>query len=827
MADKRNVAFYAENAQTGEDYQSGIDDTNTGFYQAGQSLESWKDWSFDAATYWLRAQSGEPSEHPTLGGAIKTGAAFIDTDDFALKVFNGTSWVSDLDTDKSINGTWTFSVMPQVISGVTNYPIVPPGGSVGQTLSKVDGDDYNLQWTDPPSGSFDPTFNYTITGDWTFSQPITGTATGNLVSTDIANMAEVNANETISGNWIFNGTANFRARAYFEAEPRLDNNVQLQGINVAGTQNIPLVSFDNLDRSVFGSSSFPTIINGQGVTLTNSGVSVVQTASRAAGSLKIADSLGALGNVAAVHKDQTFTGANTFDNMPFVGGYQIIPSGGTVGQILTKVDATDYNTNWTTPSGTGFDPGVNYTVTGAWTFTGVQTFSQTIVGTTDGNLTSADIANVAETNANETVTGNWNFTGAFSLGGTQVTKSAADINDAAVRSGNNVFSGSNTFTGESTSNARINLANAIPIAGLDTVGTPRNIASISGSNNVEFGNTSLDLHLHYSGAQGHYFYHGGAGSINRVFQTDSRANGSLKIADSGGTFGNVAAVHKNNNFQVNQDFNNNIQVAGQTRIVGGSAATPSLVFTSDQDTGLYRKASGQMSFSSNGVEEVRFVERAGGSLQIADSGGVFGNVAAVHKAQTFTANQIMNTTLTLENNRAINMKESSGTERTMLFVSGSNAFNCGSDSLPSVFKGSNISLQHFGTTSVFTETRDNGSLKIYDRVGTAKKAGFRNPTLLDLDASGTYVLNQDYEGQILKVNNVGITIQAEQLEEGTVIRIRTGGIGCNLNAGTDVVFRWIDGGTGLTGNRVISEWSFVELVWVAFNSVDIVGNGIA
>lgn len=62
----------------------------------------------------------------------------------------------------------------------------------------------------------------------------------------------------------------------------------------------------------------------------------------------------------------------------------------------------------------------------------------------------------------------------------------------------------------------------------------------------------------------------------------------------------------------------NATVSGKVRIADGTAANPSLVFTSDDDgsgTGIYRSAANQPSISQNGVEAVRFVSGIGLQLQ--------------------------------------------------------------------------------------------------------------------------------------------------------------------------------------------------------------------
>lgn len=60
--------------------------------------------------------------------------------------------------------------------------------------------------------------------------------------------------------------------------------------------------------------------------------------------------------------------AFTFDNLKGANGTngQGVPTGGTAGQVLTKVDGTDYNTKWSTPQSGGGNP--IYRVTNAATY---------------------------------------------------------------------------------------------------------------------------------------------------------------------------------------------------------------------------------------------------------------------------------------------------------------------------------------------------------------------------------------------------------------------------------------------------------------------------
>ena len=49
-------------------------------------------------------------------------------------------------------------------------------------------------------------------------------------------------------------------------------------------------------------------------------------------------------------------GKDNFDKMPQIGGTDIVPSGGTAGQVLTKDTVTDYDYSWQDSAGGGGDP---------------------------------------------------------------------------------------------------------------------------------------------------------------------------------------------------------------------------------------------------------------------------------------------------------------------------------------------------------------------------------------------------------------------------------------------------------------------------------------
>ena len=145
------------------------DGVNVGQFAGGLSFDAWKDWSFGAATYYLPPNDVDWTENPALKTALAEGMYYYNSDQKRFRVYNGTEWINESDTALDVTGQLTFELMPLVGIDPDTHLIVPSGGTTGQHLTKADGDDYNTEWTDPASGTFDPAFAYNITGVWTFT----------------------------------------------------------------------------------------------------------------------------------------------------------------------------------------------------------------------------------------------------------------------------------------------------------------------------------------------------------------------------------------------------------------------------------------------------------------------------------------------------------------------------------------------------------------------------------------------------------------------------------------------------------------------------------
>ncbi|MDJ0905414.1 MAG: hypothetical protein QNI96_05300 [Woeseiaceae bacterium] len=574
---------------------------NVGFYAAGRKFETWKDWSFGAATYWLPASDADPdpNTHPTLGTPIEEGTVYYNTQSRELKIFDGTDFNGFLEFDYDTPGLWRFGQMPQVMVPTVGFqPIIPPGGSPTQILSKSTTNDYQVQWVDAPSGTFDPSFDYVITGSWSFP----------------------------------NGLS----------------------------------------------------INGSAITLT-------------------------------------------------------------------------------------------------------------------GN----------------------------------------QINNAALQSAANTFTAVNTFS------AGMQLANANPLRFFtaDGLSTPA-VLNLDNNNRLQVGNDAVSVD-HRADASGHVFYHDAA----TVAQTRSRADGSLAIADSAGTFDAVAAVHKSQTFAAEQIFNSGIRMGSNTPLHWRNAAdSANIVGLTVDGTDFVQLGESSAprtnvnfadlsQFFRSNLEVGRFTDRGLGSLLISDAAGTLGAVAAVHKAQTFTALNTFAAQVTVQNNIALASELAGGGQLRMIRYNTADELEVGHNSsvldraryIVNPSGGSH--LFQLGTT-VTAQVLDaaQGGLLVRDRVGSLKKTGYRNPAVRQLGSNTT--LTQDYESQVIipTVSNQVWTLPA--LEENTVFRIMvpTGVTSIRVSPATGITIRALLGNDEIvkvgSGQIGVAPSSVAEFFYRSATEVYMFGNGI-
>jgi len=193
------------------------------FFAGGERFETWKDWSLAAATFYLPPNTVDWAQNPSLATPLQEGMTYYNTTSERFRVYTGTDvWKDATEDDLVLTGLVTFSQMPLVGVDPDFNQIMPEGGTAGQVLAKVDGDDFNTDWTDPASGTFDTNFDYSITGLW-----------------------------TIATQWIF------------QLGMRISNSQELLGRNAADDSNLSLASITASDVARFGSESADSQLHGQ------------------------------------------------------------------------------------------------------------------------------------------------------------------------------------------------------------------------------------------------------------------------------------------------------------------------------------------------------------------------------------------------------------------------------------------------------------------------------------------------------------------------------------------------------------------------------------
>jgi len=216
---------------------------------------------------------------------------------------------------------------------------------------------------------------------------------------------------------------------------------------------------------------------------------------------------------------------------------------------------------------------------------------------------------------------------------------------------------------------------------------------------------------------------------------------------------------------------------------------------------------------------------ASGSLQIADSGGVLGNVAAVHIANTFAETQTFEKNVAVENNFGCVFFETGGvTARFGMRLDGGNRLAIGEDAIPEVRQRAlNFQTFYIGGSAVMQLLpQAGGGALVWDRNGEAKKVGFRNPSN---NSGAPRAFTQSDEDTVV-VSTAAGTWLVPALEEGTQITIRV------INAAVTIQRSGITNllladGTGVTknGDFTVNNGSVLTLYWRASNTVDMWGNG--
>ncbi len=338
-----------------------------------------------------------------------------------------------------------------------------------------------------------------------------------------------------------------------------------------------------------------------------------------------------------------------------------------------------------------------------------------------------------------------------------------------------------------------------------------------------------------------------------VTLTEDQINdAALKDADN--TFNGSNTFAGANTFNLETNFNQQLRLANNIPIVGRNAADSAwaslLQIGSDDnvrvgddsvDIGLFGNT--QIGAYINGQETARVLAQDSGSLQIADDSGALGNVAAVHKAQTFTQAQTFDETVdlnagaTLANNVALSGTLAGGGALRIARFNTNDDLEIGHDSsvldVLSLIVNPTSGVINFRQGSVAqaqVTANTAGSLLVKDQTATFKKAGFRNPTVRQLGSSTTF--SQTYESQVVvpTVSNQVWTLP--QLEAGTMIRIMVPAnvSSIRVSPGAGVTVRALLGNAEIvkpgSGQIGVSQASVAEIFYRSSTEVYLFGNAL-
>lgn len=264
-----------------------------------------------------------------------------------------------------------------VNTAIENVHSIPAGGTAGQVLSKVDGENYNVQWSDPTGGSTDPDAikkdGTTITtakipfamGASSSVEPsegndlVTKTYTDNLVSDSFNNVHSIPEGGTAGQVLSKVDGENYNVQWSDPTGGSTDPNAIKKDGTTTTTAPIPfaegiktatITSIDGnavpIENDVdMNSHKITNLIDG---TETTDSATVGQVNTAESNAVSTANGYTDTKVEAGITEANSYTDTQIESAMSDVYS---IPAGGTTGQVLSKVDGTNYNVQWSDPAG--------------------------------------------------------------------------------------------------------------------------------------------------------------------------------------------------------------------------------------------------------------------------------------------------------------------------------------------------------------------------------------------------------------------------------------------------------------------------------------------
>lgn len=213
---------------------------------------------------------------------------------------------------------------------------------------------------------------------------------------------------------------------------------------------------------------------------------------------------------------------------------------------------------------------------------------------------------------------------------------------------------------------------------------------------------------------------------------------------------------------LNDVVQGNINLKGPSKHVDGTSAAPGITFADDSDTGLFRKASGEIGYSANGVDQGELI--GANSSKSLTNKTIDGSTNTLQNIPTSALND-ESVTLAKMAHMATNSflgRDTEGTgdvevigpaaARTILNVADGAIANVSEDTTPQL--GGNLDAQNNnitnvgdfgdGTTTIDAEYLTNGSAKSwinFDGTGTVSIRDSFNVSSLTDNGSGDYTVN--------------------------------------------------------------------------------------